>query len=186
MKAGTTSLHYYLNQHPQIFMSDPKELWYFVQEKNWSKGNDWYLDHFSDVSREIVIGESCPDYTMLPKYQGVAERLHRFNPASKLVYILRDPVERVISHYWYDVRLAGEQRDIMTAVREEPAMLQISNYAMQLKEYLRFFSQDDIYLLTFEKLISDVQKHVKLIIDWLNLNELDFPISEEKKNLSGS
>lgn len=184
MKAGTTSLHYYLNQHPQIFMSEPKELWYFVKEKNWSKGQDWYLNHFQNVSTEIIIGESCPDYTMLPKYKGVAERLHRFSPTSKLVYILRDPVERVISHYWYDVRLAGEQRDILTAVREEPFMLHISNYALQLREYLRFFPRDDIYLLTFEELISDVQKHVRLIVDWLSLDTLKSPINEEKKNVT--
>ncbi|MFW8600781.1 sulfotransferase family protein [Desulfobacterota bacterium M19] len=184
MKAGTTSLHYYLNQHPQIFMSDPKELWYFVKEKNWSKGNDWYLDHFHNVSTEVIIGESCPDYTMLPKYQGVAERLHRFNPTSKLVYILRDPVERVISHYWYNVRLAGEQRDILTAVWEEPNMLQVSNYSLQLKEYLRFFPRENIYLLTFEELISDIKKHVREITDWLNLDELQFPIDEGKKNVT--
>lgn len=72
MKSGTTTLHNYLNMHPDIFMSQkPKEPQYFVQELNWSKGEDWYLSLFEAAGDAKIIGESSTDYSKLPRYQGL-------------------------------------------------------------------------------------------------------------------
>lgn len=170
MKSGTTSLHNYLKMHPDIFMSEPKELWFFVEEKNWGKGEQWYLNHFRDAGEASIIGESSADYTMYPLYKGVPERLHVFNPDSKLIYLMRDPVERAVSHYWYDVRIGLEKRPITKAVYSEPKYVHLSNYAMQLKLYFQLFKREQLYIETFEKMVADPGSVVNDIIVWLGLD----------------
>ena len=73
LKCGTTSIHHYLGLHPEIQMSKPKELNFFVEELNWDLGLDWYASRFDD--RFKVRGESSPHYTNLPRFDGVAERI---------------------------------------------------------------------------------------------------------------
>ena len=75
LKCGTTSIHHYLGLHPEINMSKPKELNFFVTELNWDLGLDWYRGRFDD--RFEVRGESSPHYTNLPYFTGVPERIHR-------------------------------------------------------------------------------------------------------------
>ena len=70
LKCGTTSLHHYLNLHPQVAMSRPKELNFFVAELNWELGADWYASHFDRTAQ--VRGETSPHYTNLPRFAGVA------------------------------------------------------------------------------------------------------------------
>ena len=73
LKCGTTSLHHYLNLHPQVAMSRPKELNFFVAELNWELGADWYASHFDRTAQ--VRGETSPHYTNLPRFAGVADRM---------------------------------------------------------------------------------------------------------------
>ncbi len=75
MKCGTTSLYYYLNCHPEIFMSREKELNFFVKEKNWPKGIGWYQSQFR--SKAKIQREASPSYTSFPQWKGVPERIYR-------------------------------------------------------------------------------------------------------------
>ena len=59
----------------------------------------------------------------LGSFSGVAERIAKFNPEARFIYIMRDPIERTISHYWFNVRLQGEQRDMLTAIRNNPHIM---------------------------------------------------------------
>jgi len=97
MKCATTSLHYYLNLHPQISMSEEKELDFFIHKNNWHKGIEWYKTNFT--GNASVYGESSPNYTKYPFFNGVPERMHAVVPDAKLIYVVRDPIERIISHY---------------------------------------------------------------------------------------
>ncbi|MEQ1486826.1 hypothetical protein [Methyloglobulus sp.] len=87
MKSATTSLHNYLDLHPEIFMT--KDLWkepgYFVKEINFGKGIDWYLDLFKDAKNEKFLGESSVGYTRSPNYPGAPERIHDFCPNAKII-----------------------------------------------------------------------------------------------------
>ena len=69
-KAGTTSLWGYLRDHPQVFMSDPKELDFFTVEHNWSKGVGWYEAHFADAGDAVARGEASGSYTNWPNFAG--------------------------------------------------------------------------------------------------------------------
>lgn len=181
MKSGTTSLHNYLNTHPRIAMSDLKEPGYFVKELSLHKGEQWYLDLFHDASQYVYRGESSTHYTKLPTYQGVAERLFKFCPNARLLYVMRDPFERTVSHYWHMVRDhegGGESRAIVDAVKQRPDYLAFSDYATQLRPYIALFGRQAIYTLTFEALSRDPNAEVNRIFEWLELDHHTLPLVE--------
>lgn len=181
MKSGTTSLHEYLDLHPQIAMSEMKEPGYFVEELSLSKGEDWYLDLFAQDDRLRYRGESSTHYTKLPVYRGVADRLHRFNPDARLIYIMRDPFERLLSHYWHNKRdlvHGGELRPLLKAVQERPDYLAFGDYAMQLTPYLERFGRQSIYTLTFEALVENPQRELDRLYAWLEVPSVPF-VSEQ-------
>ena len=174
MKSGTTSLHNYLNTHRSIYMSEPKEPGYFVDEINWHKGEDWYLSLFENAGPAIYKGESSTDYTKYPIYQGVAERIYLFNPEAKLIYVMRNPFDRIISHYWHAVRhisTGGLKMDITTACKKKPEFIAFSDYPMQIRQYLKLFKPSQIYLTTFEELVDNPSKEMQKIYRWLGLDD---------------
>ena len=181
MKSGTTSLHEYLDTHPQIAMSETKEPGYFVEELSLANGETWYLNLFVQDDRFRYRGESSTHYTKLPVYRGVADRLHRFNPDARLIYIMRDPFARLVSHYWHNVRdvvHGGELRPLLRAIKERPDYLAFSDYAMQLTPYLDRFGPQALYTLTFEALIEDPQREFDRLCHWLGLPSA--PIAREQ------
>lgn len=185
MKSGTTSLHSYLADHPQIFMSRYKEPCYFNEELRWTKGENWYLDLFAEAASEPIVGESSTTYTMQPKYSGVVEKIERFAPEARFIYLLRDPIERVISHYWYAVTGYGECRDIMTAVRENPNYANFSCYATQLEPYMACFGRERIYVMTLEALQSAPRDSLRDVFAWLGIDTaVELPGLSERRNVT--
>lgn len=183
MKSGTSSLHLYLDEHPEIFMSQPKEPSYFVspdQLKNYWRGmwekRFWeneakYLSLFQGADRAKIIGESSTTYSKYPKLNGVARRIKEYNSSAKFIYLMRDPVERTISHYWHTVRWEKERRSPIKAIRENPHFLEVSHYAMQLKEFFSFFPMDQIHELTIEAFQKNQEKHLSSLFQWLGVDK---------------
>lgn len=182
MKSGTTSLHNYLNAHPEIYMSDNKEPGYFVEQLNLNQGLDWYLPLFKDGRDCRYVGESSTHYTKLPTYNGVAERIKAFNPSARFIYVMRDPFERLISHYWHAVRKVehgGEHRGLCKAVQENVEYLAFGDYATQLQPYFSLFGSDAVYTLTFESMKADPVGEVNKVFSWLGLAPHDISIATE-------
>jgi hypothetical protein len=112
MKCATTTLHRYLDPHPDVAMSEPKELNFFCGPRrldghrddqtawlagNWHRGVGWYAAQFLPAP---VRGEASPGYTS-PSFPRAAERMARIVPGARLVYLMRDPLERAVSQYLY-------------------------------------------------------------------------------------
>jgi hypothetical protein len=173
MKSGTTTLHEYLDTHPQIAMSQEKEPGYFVEELGLHKGEEWYLSRWhEDGGDSLYRGESSTHYTKLPIFKGVPERLFHYNPQARLIYIMRNPFDRVVSHYWHALRDAyhgGELRSLLRAVQEDPSYLAFSDYATQLEPYFDRFGRGAVLTLTFEALLEEPQREVDRIYRWLGL-----------------
>src|SRR5687768_8813331 len=93
MKCGTTSMHGYLRRHRQIEMSGTKELDFFIAGRNWEKGPDWYASQFPGGT--AIRGESSPNYTSALIFPGVPERMHSVVPDARLLFMVRDPVDRI-------------------------------------------------------------------------------------------
>jgi len=184
MKSGTSSLHRYLGSHPEIFMSSPKEPMFFSRDITSSDELEAYLKLFETDRRVKYLGESSTSYTKVPRFPGAAERIHAFNPDARLIYIMRDPVERTISQYWHMVRNHGERRPILKAIRQDPEYTQISYYAMQIKEYLAIWKPENLYFLTLEEMKSDPTGTLQRIFRWLGVDP-SFSLSDtERKHVT--
>jgi hypothetical protein len=182
MKSGTTYLSELLAQHPAIFMSTPKEPCHFVDGRAlrrewpnmWRRGfwrsADRYLSLFADAGEAPVIGEASTLYSHAPIVTGVPERILAFNPHARFIYLLRDPVDRSISHYWHSVTWWGERRAMLTAMRCDPRYTHVSHYSRQLQEYLRHVGMNRIHVLTYEALLADPIGQLSDIYAWLGVN----------------
>jgi Sulfotransferase domain len=145
-KCGTSGLHYYLSLHPEVSMSRPKELNFFIEERNWGRGVDWYRRHFDAGAR--VRGEASPNYTAYPQHVGVPERMRELVPDAKLVYIVRDPLERIAAHWVHNYAKRREKGDLRaTLMHPNTSYIARSQYYMQLQEYLRHFPREQILVL---------------------------------------
>jgi hypothetical protein len=192
MKSGTSSLHNYLKSHPDIFMSKPKEPSYFVpreqlraifpemERRGYWQGEDKYLAVFKDAGFAKVIGESSTNYSKRPLIDGIPEKLKAFSPDAKIIYIMRDPVERTISHYWHMAKFNSESRGMLEAIREDPHYRETSYYAMQLRPYLEVFGAGNVATLTFEDLKTNPRKELARLFDWLGLEDRSKEIDEER------
>ncbi len=152
MKCGTTSLHAYLDLHPQIGMSNPKEPNFFNEERTWNRGLPWFYGLFDPAAD--VWGESSTNYTKFPRFAGVVEKIHHYDPATRLIYVVRDPVARVVSHYMTNVAHANEARTFDEAMADlsDNHYLHTSRYHAQLTQYLRLFPMEQIRVVELGEL----------------------------------
>jgi len=170
MKCGTTSLHHYLSLHPEISMSQQKELDFFLGKKNWKKGVDWYQSQFKGKAQ--VFGESSPNYTAYSKFPGVPERMYGLIPQAKLIYLVRDPVERMIADYIHQYSSSLENRGIDEALINpgKRAYLERSLYYTQLCYYLDYYKASQILVIPAEELRNDTRKTLSKIFDFLEVD----------------
>jgi hypothetical protein len=170
MKAGTTSLYHYLRAHPEIFMPPVKELDFFAREPREGRGLDWYAGQFSGAGRAIAIGEASTMYTKYPRFPGTPDRIATSIPDAKLIYLVRDPIERIRSHYRHQVALGAERGPLAKAVFADPVYLDVSRYAMQIERYLECFDRDQLLVLTSEHLRDDRSAVVRRVYGFLGVD----------------
>ncbi len=170
LKCGTTSIHHYLGLHPEIQMSKPKELNFFVEELNWDLGLDWYASRFD--GRFGVRGESSPHYTNLPRFGGVAQRIHEHCPNARLIYMVRDPIKRILSH-WVHAKGAGyETREMLSTLSEpDSSYINRSRYWMQLGPYLEHFDRAQIEVITQEELQGEREATMRRAFRFAGVDE---------------
>jgi hypothetical protein len=171
MKCGTSSLHQYLNLHPQIHMSQTKELDFFITAKNWGKGLEWYQSNFTEHAD--VIGESSPNYTKYPIFKGVPERMHHLIPDAKLIYVVRDPIKRIISHYTHQFTNRDEHRTLDEAFAhlENNHYVDCSRYTLQIEQFLPYYSWSRILVVSLEELSHNRMVTLKRVFRFLEVDD---------------
>lgn len=170
-KCATTSLYFHLHSHPDIRMAGEKELNFFVAELNWSRGVEWYASQFDGAGK--VAGEASPNYTAVPRYRGVAERMARLTPEIKLIYIVRDPVERMISQYVHYCASGLESRSFVEALTPTDwrnPYISRSLYQMQIEQYLRCFPREQIFIISLEQMRSGPEAVLKDLFLFLDVS----------------
>lgn len=172
MKCGTTSLYYYLDEHPDIGMSMQKETDFFIDEHgNWERGVEWYRSMFPQATAR---GECSPNYTKRHLFSKVPERIREVCPNAKFIYLVRDPIERTISHYMGS-RMQGRISipfDEVVASPGESNHVLTSCYYRQLKPYLEVFSRDQLLVVQNEKLRSDPVATMRRIYRFLGVDAM--------------
>jgi hypothetical protein len=170
-KCGTTSLHYYLGLHPQISMAGAKELDFFVADRNWSRGVEWYKSHFTRPTP--VRGESSPAYSNHPWFPDVPRRMASILPDARLIYLVRDPIQRIISHYLQRLSLGFEQRALSEALADAgPSNLYLSRslYHWQLQQFLPFYPLERILIVATEDLYQRRLATLRRIFTFLDVD----------------
>jgi hypothetical protein len=170
-KCGTTSLHNYLGLHPEISMSQPKELNFFVEEHNWGRGLAWYEPHFEGTAR--VRGESSPSYTNYPEYRGVAERMAEIVPDARLIYVVGDPLKRIVSHYIHHRAGGGTRQAIDAELGDLRGSVFVAHslYYAQLRRYLRVFPASSILVIPQEELLHDRLATLQRVFRFLGVSD---------------
>lgn len=210
-KSGTTSLFYYLKQHPQIFFPHTKELNYFSLEPSdsasptrpgrgpgdeyateWTYTREAYLSHFRGVRKDQVAGEASVSYLYGPHS---AANIQRCNPEMKLIAVLRNPVDRAWSQYLHMVRDGREGLSFERALEEEPTRIargwefawhyrNVGRYGEQLRRFYEHFPKSQLRVYRFEDLQRDPQALLHDVLDFLSLPVIPFN-TEVQHNQSG-
>ena len=190
-KAGTTSLHHYLNEFPEILMSTRKEPDFFsdreIQEQGLYYGSSRintltkYNSLFSDWLDESIIGEASVSYLFYPN---VPQRIKLYNDNSKIIIMLRNPIERAFSHYLMDYRLGltsnsfEEEFDKKTTQNFQQYFL-LGNYFHQVKRYLDIFGKENVHVIWYSDFKEKTENELNKVISFLGLNT-DFRVDFNK------
>ena len=177
MKAGTSSLVRLLREVPGLFVLN--ETNYFCQKDDISQGFEAYCKLFEQCPEDGLAGEKCPAYSFWPDVPG---RIVRRLPDLKLVWILRDPVDRAYSNYWHLVGNGNEIHSFEGAVDLElknrqsigiRRYLERSNYATQIERFLEFFPRSQMLFLRSDMLRSDSLGVLRTVCDFLGYSGSD-------------
>jgi len=169
MTCGTTSLHRYLDLHPQISMSGLKETNFF--EERWGRGIGWYRSLFDPEAP--VRGESSTVYTKYPSAEGIPERMHRVIPDARLVYLVRDPIERIVSHYVHNLdrgRISTPIERVLADPRDNH-YVHCSRYFFQIERFLEHWDPARILVLSLEELSSDPAPALRRVLRHVGADE---------------
>jgi len=193
MKAGTTSLYHYLQAHPEISMPHYKAPEFFVEESNWRRGINWYRKQFASAGSDVVaVGEASNAYAKFPRFQGVPQRIADHIPEVRLIYTVRDPIDRIRSHYQTTAAQGTEKAPFDEAVFLNPIYIDYSRYALQIEQYLRYFPREQLLVFSAEDLRNNRQATVQKVYEFLGVDsdfvpeELDREFYQTKERAARS
>jgi hypothetical protein len=187
-KSGTTALNYYLKRHRQIALPHKKELHFFDNDKLFARATIDYSDlhqQFAPARQDAIAGENTPNYLYWPPAMA---RIHTYNPAIKLIILLRNPITRAFSQ-WNMQRARGvEPLDFADAIRAEPsrikklpqqqlrkfAYIDRGRYAIQLKRVFDLFARKQVLTLKYEQFRAHQHNLVDQVFHFLRLSPIRF------------
>jgi len=201
-KSGTTSLENYISQHPQVLPAIKKETHFWSGK--FHRGIDWYLAHFPPIpkSENFITGEATPNYLVTDE---VPERIYSLLPSTKLLVILRNPVDRAFSQYHHWQRLNWEDRSFEVAINQELEILrttpkqpqgdrkywQLSGnyigrgvYVEFMQKWMAVFPREQFLILRVEDFYQKSDDTMKQVFNFLGLPE--YKLAKYKKLNSGS
>jgi len=189
-RSGTTSLHSYLRKHPDVFMPDRREPYFFspvtkspkfMQRVQPVHDREAYLALFLPARASQLTGEASTSYLWDPD----APRLiHEANPQAKVIAILRDPVERVFSHYLMYRQKHGESRTFEQFVNEglregadnhDRHHIESGFYFRNLQRYVSLFGKENVHVIPHRELRNDPQGMYDRLCDFLGISRLKLP-----------
>lgn len=176
MKSGTTSLRSALRPHPGVGMPGREPQFFTVRYAN---GLDWYHSLFRRFSKDVLWGEKSPSYG---QSDVAARRIHAYNPNARIIFTLRNPVRRAISHYYHS---RGKLQDAARTLEEDLALKEYernvnnpagyiyrSQYEKHLALYERLFGRDRMLVLVLEEVIQHPEHWLNITQDFLGIERM--------------
>ncbi len=186
-KGGTSSLYRYISSHPQALLPHRKEIAFFSQGYHY--GAEWYLSHFPTITDnpEYITGEATPAYL---RFTGAESRVYNLFPDVKLIVLLRNPVEQLISWHYHKVNTGVYQKTLEQAIADElkpidklseEKIMQIlvhqkynlmgCLYYYHLKRWMNYFPREQFLILKSEDFFENTPKMVQEVYQFLGLTE---------------
>ena len=194
MKGGTSSLHRYLGEHPEVSMSTVKETNFLTGRTDHDL--DWYIEQFDESAP--ARGESSPNYSKRQSFTGVPERMDQLLPGARLVYLVRDPVERALSNVAHAVRKGRLERadadlvfepvdgEVGRLAPQSDYYVQTSRYHWQLQAYLEHYDLDDVLVVASEDLRSDRRAALRRVFTHVGVDpDFDSPSFDTEHHVTG-
>ena len=175
MKSGTTTLYHLLKSHPDIFMADNKEPQYFSDDRKFGKGTERYESLFKNYNNEKAIGEASTNYAKHPSFKNVPERIKKVIPDAKLIYVLRDPVDRIYSHFVHNYYMGRIENDVEKAINNNAHYINVSKYYHQIEQYLEYFDKDNIKIILLDDLRDSPMETVADTYRFLGVDDAHKP-----------
>lgn len=181
MRCGTTTLYQLLQQTPAC-VSRIKEPDYFIAQKSLYRGPAWYSQLFDRP--EALCVDVSPNYAKDDIFPGVAEQIFSFNPDARIIYMVRDPVERALSEYHHQ-RAAGvdlPQPDALLDTPQGTHILNTSRYARQLGDYLKVFPRSQVLVIDMKRLTKDPRATMNEILAFCGEETLADDLAMSREN----
>jgi len=202
-KCGTTSLHNYLSQHPDVYMSPDKEPYYFCTDikiryrRHHYANEEAYLQLFAGAGSEKYLGESTTFYLSSER---AAHNIKEFTPDAKIICSLRNPVDMMYSMYRFQLKRGEENaRSFEEALALEPYRARgerlpraclfrntllyhsLASYESQVRKYYDLFGRDQVYVVLFDDLYRDALQTCRELFKFLEI-DVEAPIDIGTKN----
>ena len=215
-KCGTTTLYKMLTAHPKVFMCTPKEPEFFARDDIYQNGLDWYSGLFASAAEDQLCGEASTLYSLTTIFPETVARMHKAVPQAKLIYVLREPVQRSYSYYiqliknyristknfavnrtFEECLFPGQfpdrcSKDLFFApfdkhLPDDPrSLIDGSRYMTNIKYYLNYFEQKQLLLVDFQDLTEKPDRVMATICEFLGLDIKEMPLEEEVVENSAS
>ncbi|HUR78144.1 MAG TPA: sulfotransferase [Acidimicrobiales bacterium] len=169
MKAGTSTLYEWLTENAGAPACSEKEPGFFAVDRVWNRGADWYKNLFAPGPVPYRGGEASTHYSQPHMAEVAATRMRAVVPEARIIYLVRDPVERVRSHYRHDVLSARERRPFLEALRGNEQYLGASCYWSRLQPYLEHFPREQILVLPFDDIFGPSDTAWREVLDHVDL-----------------
>lgn len=192
-KCATTSVYRYLDSHPMVFMSKPKELNYFSAEDIKEQGLYYkervistrtdYDNVFDKACGEKILGDASVSYF---HYSSVPERIYEYNRKAKILIILRDPVERAYSHYLMDKRLGYIDTSFEDVFHNRGSFtnhfqqyFQLSLYFIPVARYMKYFGERNVKVLFDVDIMNDTELVLSELSDFLGIQNVGYAMNRQ-------
>ncbi len=167
MKSGTSTLAAQLGEQAGIFMSVPKEPNFFSDDDVFARGRDWYASLFDGAAPGDLRGEASTHYTKLPTYPETVARAQTVLAAPRLVYMIRNPVERAVSHFIHEWSQGVMSDDMTAEFARNPEIVDYGRYAMQIRPWIEAYGADAVHLTSLEAMQADPQGVLSEVADFI-------------------
>jgi hypothetical protein len=156
MKCGTSTLAAQLGAQQGLFMTTPKEPNYFSDDAVYAQGADWYQNLFAPVASGDLRGEASTHYTKRPDYPDTLARMQAHCGADlRLVYMIRNPMQRLVSHYIHSWSEGEISQPIGAALTQDSRLVDYGRYGWQITPFIEAFGSNSVVLTSLERLRQD-------------------------------
>lgn len=188
-KSGTTYLASLLDQHPDVCVSNPKEPQFFTTQ--FDRGFEWYKACFSDPTAKIRLDASTTYSFLRPAHAleideapgipaPVPDRIQSACPDAKFIYVLRDPVKRMISAARHRARIKsigdGQNLSLLDVAKNNPMLVLGGRYADQIDRYFDVFDKSRFLFIAFDDIKNKPTGVLEVLCDFLEITPVDFSL----------